>query len=59
MLDNTEGTILFYDDEHEASPKFFKQTLIDFASENQYNIDIVTLEDLSDFVNEYMRAKEY
>ncbi|MCO4095454.1 DUF1273 domain-containing protein [Macrococcoides canis] len=59
VLDNTEGTILFYDDEYEASPKFFKQTLIDFAAENQYNIDVVTMEDLSDFVNEYIRAKEY
>ncbi|UBH14376.1 DUF1273 domain-containing protein [Macrococcus armenti] len=54
VLDNTEGTLLFYDEEYEGSAKYFKKTLVDFASKNQYNIDIITMQDLSDFVNNYI-----
>ncbi|WP_414043103.1 DUF1273 domain-containing protein [Macrococcus animalis] len=58
ILDNTEGTMLFYDEEHEASPKFFKKTLVDFMEENQYTMDSISLFDLSEFVSEYMREQE-
>lgn len=58
ILDNTEGTLLFYDEEHEASPKFFKRTLIDFMSENQYTMDSISFFDLSEFIDEYMRKQE-
>ena len=30
MLDHTDYTILFYDEEQEASPKFFKRMLVEF-----------------------------
>ncbi|MCE4957043.1 DUF1273 domain-containing protein [Macrococcoides caseolyticum] len=58
ILDNTEGTILFYDDELIGSPKYFKKTLVDFMQENQYNMDSISLFDLSEFVNEYLREQE-
>lgn len=58
ILDNTNGAILFYDEEHVASPKFFKQALIDFTAENHYNMDIISMHDLSEFVAEYMREHE-
>lgn len=58
ILDNTEGTLIFYDEEHEGSPKFFKQTLVDFTRENHYTMDSISLFDLSEFVSEYMREQE-
>ena len=30
MLDHTDQTLLIYDEEQEASPKFFKSMLVDF-----------------------------
>ncbi|WP_414048161.1 SLOG family protein [Macrococcus equi] len=58
ILDNTEGTILFYDEELEASPQYFKRTLIDFMEKNHYTMDSISLFDLSEFVSEYMREQE-
>ncbi len=52
MLDHTDMTLLVYDDEREATPKFFKKKLVDFMDKTNYTCDIVTLDDLSEFVND-------
>ncbi|WJP96829.1 DUF1273 domain-containing protein [Macrococcus bovicus] len=57
ILENTEGTLLFYDEEHEGSPKYFKRQLIDFSNESDYNMDIISMDDLSVFINEYQSEK--
>lgn len=36
----------------EATPKFFKKKLVDFMDKTNYTCDIVTLDDLSEFVND-------
>lgn len=50
ILDNTDKTILFYDDEQEASPKFFKSKLVDFAEKTNYTYNVITFMDLQDFM---------
>ncbi|TDM04247.1 DUF1273 domain-containing protein [Macrococcus carouselicus] len=57
ILENTEGTLLFYDDEQAASPKYFKQQLIDFSATSDYNMDIISMDDLSVFINDYQSEK--
>ncbi|TDL95557.1 DUF1273 domain-containing protein [Macrococcus brunensis] len=57
ILENTEGTLLFYDEEQEASPKYFKRQLIDFSAQSDYNMDIISMDDLSVFINEYQSEK--
>ncbi|MCU7556733.1 DUF1273 domain-containing protein [Macrococcus capreoli] len=58
IIDNTEGALIFYDEEHEGSPKYFKRTVVDFMTENNYTMDSISLFDLSEFVSEYMREQE-
>lgn len=53
ILNHTEGTIIFYDEINEASPKYTMQALIDFTEKNNYNMDIVTFDDLMVFINDY------
>ena len=36
MLDHTDYTILIYDDEQEASPKYFKAMLVEFMENKLY-----------------------
>ena len=36
MLDHTDYTILIYDDEQEASPKYFKDMLVEFMENKLY-----------------------
>ncbi|RXK19253.1 SLOG family protein [Macrococcus sp. DPC7161] len=55
ILNNTEGTLLIYDEDHVASPQYLKRDIIAFQEKNQYNMDITTLYDLSEFVTEYLR----
>ncbi|MCJ0913908.1 DUF1273 domain-containing protein [Mammaliicoccus sciuri] len=50
ILDNTDKTILFYDDEQEASPKYFKSKLVDFAEKTNYTYNVITFMDLQDFM---------
>ncbi|WP_241959783.1 SLOG family protein [Mammaliicoccus sciuri] len=50
ILDNTEKTILFYDDEQEASPKYFKSKLVDFAEKTNYTYNVITFMDLHAFM---------
>lgn len=50
ILDNTDKTILFYDDEQEASPKYFKTKLVDFAEKTNYTYNVITFMDLQDFM---------
>ncbi|MDF9627357.1 SLOG family protein, partial [Bacillus cereus] len=40
MLDHTDYTILIYDEEQEASPKFFKTMLVEFMDKTNYTCDI-------------------
>ncbi|WP_141708436.1 SLOG family protein, partial [Staphylococcus aureus] len=44
-------TLLIYDEEQEASPKFFKQMLVDFMDKTNYTCDIVTFDELTAFIN--------
>ena len=52
ILDHTDMTLLIYDDEQEGSPKYFKRMLVDFMEKTTYNCDIVTFDELTDFIND-------
>lgn len=58
MLDHTDLTILIYDEEQEASPKFFKRKLVDFAEKTNYTCDIVTFDEITSFINDLQWSKE-
>lgn len=58
MLDHTDLTLLIYDEEQEASPKFFKQMLVDFMEETNYTCDIVTFDELTEFINDLQWSQE-
>lgn len=57
LLENSEGLMLFYDEEREGSPKYTLRQAVAFSEENNYNMDIITLDDLSLFVNEYISSE--
>lgn len=57
IMDNTEGALILYDEEREGSPKYTLRQLIDFSSENNYNMDIVSLDDLSVFITDYIDSQ--
>ena len=48
MLDHTDQTLLIYDEEQEASPKFFKQMLVDFMEKTNY----ILIHELTEFIND-------
>ena len=58
MLDHTDYTILIYDEEQEASPKFFKTMLVEFMEKTNYTYDIVTFDELTDFINDLQWSQD-
>ena len=58
MLDHTDYTILIYDDEQEGSPKYFKRMLVDFMEKTNYTCDIVTFDELTEFINDLQWSQE-
>ncbi|MDW8565022.1 MULTISPECIES: DUF1273 domain-containing protein [Staphylococcus] len=58
MLDHTDQTLLIYDEEQEASPKFFKHMLVDFMEKTNYTCDIVTFDELTEFINDLQWSQE-
>ena len=58
MLDHTDQTLLIYDEEQEASPKFFKSMLVDFMEKTNYTCDIVTFDELTDFINDLQWSQD-
>lgn len=58
MLDHTDYTILIYDEEQEASPKFFKRMLVEFMEKTNYTCDIVTFDELTDFINDLQWSQD-
>uniref|UniRef100_UPI00210DD8C6 SLOG family protein n=1 Tax=Staphylococcus aureus TaxID=1280 RepID=UPI00210DD8C6 len=47
MLEHSYQTLFIYDEEQDASPKFFKQKLVDFMYKTNYTCDIVTFDELT------------
>lgn len=58
MLDHTDITVLIYDEEQEASPKFFKRKLVDFTEKTNYTCDIVTFDEITSFINDLQWSEE-
>ncbi|GGI31188.1 SLOG family protein [Staphylococcus chromogenes] len=58
MLDHTDLTVLIYDEEQEASPKFFKHKLVDFTEKTNYTCDIVTFDEITSFINDLQWTEE-
>lgn len=58
MLEHSDLTLLIYDESQEASPKYFKSMLVDFMQKTNYNCDIVTFDELTDFIND-LQWSEY
>lgn len=58
MLDHTDMTILIYDEEQEASPKFFKRVLVDFAEQTNYTYDVVTFDEINTFISDIQWSEE-
>lgn len=58
ILDNTDATMLIYDEEQEASPKFFKRMLVDFAHKTNYTYDIVTFDEIMFFINDLQWSQD-
>ncbi|MCS4485439.1 DUF1273 domain-containing protein [Staphylococcus americanisciuri] len=58
MLDHTDLTILIYDEEQEASPKYFKRKLVDFMAQTHYNCDVVTFDEITSFINDLQWSNE-
>lgn len=58
MLEHSDQTLLIYDEEQEASPKFFKQKLVDFMDKTNYTCDIVTFDELTAFINDLQWSED-
>ncbi|HDC9262352.1 TPA: DUF1273 domain-containing protein [Staphylococcus aureus] len=58
MLEHSDQTLLIYDEEQEASPKFFKQMLVDFMDKTNYTCDIVTFDELTAFINDLQWSED-
>ena len=58
MLDHTDQSLLIYDEEQEASPKYFKQMLVDFMEKTNYTCDIVSFDELTEFINDLQWSQE-
>lgn len=58
ILDHTDMTILIYDEEQEASPKFFKRMLVDFAEQTNYTYDVVTFDEINTFISDIQWSEE-
>ncbi|NHM74737.1 MULTISPECIES: DUF1273 domain-containing protein [Staphylococcus] len=58
MLDHTDITLLIYDEEQEASPKFFKRKLVDFTEKTNYTCDIVAFDEITSFINDLQWSEE-
>lgn len=58
MLEHTDMTILIYDEEQEASPKFFKKKLVDFMAQTNYTCDVVTFDEITSFIDELQWTNE-
>lgn len=58
ILNNTDMTVLVYDEEQPASPKFFKQLLVDFVEKTNYTCDIVTFDEITSFINDLQWSEE-
>lgn len=58
MLEYTEMTMLIYDDEREASPKYFKSKLVDFMAQTNYTCDVVTFDEITSFINDLQWSNE-
>lgn len=58
MLDHTDQTLLIYDEEQEASPKYFKHMLVDFMDKTNYTCDIVTFDELTEFINDLQWSQD-
>ncbi|MDU0995319.1 MAG: SLOG family protein, partial [Staphylococcus lugdunensis] len=58
MLEHSDLTLLISDEEQEGRPKFFKAMLVDFMSKTNYTCDIVTFDELQDFINDLQWAED-
>ncbi|WP_412520681.1 DUF1273 domain-containing protein [Staphylococcus simulans] len=58
ILDHTDMTVLIYDEEQEASPKFFKKMLVDFAEQTNYTYDVVTFDEINTFISDIQWSEE-
>lgn len=58
ILDHTDMTILIYDEEQEASPKYFKTMLVDFAEQTNYTYDVVTFDEINAFISDIQWSEE-
>lgn len=58
MLDHTDITVLIYDDIQPASSQFFKQKLVDFVEKTNYTCDIVTFDEITNFINDLQWSDE-
>ena len=58
ILDHTDMTVLIYDEEQEASPKFFKRMLVDFAVQTNYTYDVVTFDEINTFISDIQWSEE-
>ncbi|MDO5374788.1 MAG: DUF1273 domain-containing protein [Staphylococcus rostri] len=58
MLDHTDITVLIYDEEQEASPKYFKRKLVDFMEQTHYTCDVVTFDEITSFINDLQWSNE-
>ncbi|EGQ3689588.1 DUF1273 domain-containing protein [Staphylococcus pseudintermedius] len=58
MLDHTDITVLIYDEEQPASPQFFKKKLVDFVEKTNYTCDIVTFDEMTNFINDLQWSEE-
>ncbi|MDU6162498.1 MAG: hypothetical protein E6647_08665, partial [Staphylococcus epidermidis] len=44
--------------EQEASPKYFKAMLVEFMEKTNYTCDIVTFDELTDFINDLQWSQD-
>ncbi|WP_204172063.1 DUF1273 domain-containing protein [Staphylococcus sp. GDY8P72P] len=58
MLDHSDQSLLIYDEEQEGSPKYFKLMLVEFMEKTNYTCDIVTFDELTEFINDIQWSQE-
>lgn len=57
IIQNTDGLLLVYDEEHEGSPKYLKGLVEKYMERNEYELITITSYDLQTIAEEMQRAE--
>ncbi len=51
LISNTDGAIIFYDEEADAKVRFLYNTILEFSEGNPYNIERIQFDEINSFID--------